>query len=278
MTTHDGITAHYTPDDALARIRAGLESLGKSPGRVGIADLGPVDEFHIGGRPATADLGERMGLTRDQRLLDIGCGLGGSARFFAETFGCPTVGIDLTPAYVELARELTAWTGLSARASFEVGSATDMPFTDASFDAAVLIHVGMNIADKRALFAETARVLAPGARFGLYDVLRTGPGEIGYPVPWASTPENSFLADLETYTEALEAAGFELIGVRERQAFALEFFAAMRERAAGAGAPPPLGLHILMGRNTPEKIENIVAALSAGSIAPVEMILEKRRV
>ena len=86
-----------------------------------------------------------------------------------------------------------------------------MPFADRSFDGAYMMHVGMNIEDKAALCAEVSRVLRPGARFGIYDVMRTGDGEIAYPVPWATTAATSFLAQPAQYRQALEAAGFSVI-------------------------------------------------------------------
>jgi ubiquinone/menaquinone biosynthesis C-methylase UbiE len=61
-----------------------------------------------------------------------------------------------------------------------------MPFPDRSFDGAYMLHVGMNIEDKEKLASEVARVLRPGSVFGIYDVMRTGPGELAYPVPWAA--------------------------------------------------------------------------------------------
>ena len=98
-------------------------------------------------------------------MLDIGSGLGGPARHFAEMFGAHVTGIDLTQEYVDVANELTRRCGLAERAVFSQASALDLPFTRNSFDRASLIHVGMNIADKATLFAEVRRVLEPGALF-----------------------------------------------------------------------------------------------------------------
>ena len=273
MSIETNVAAHYAATtDLLAAIEAGLTAMGKTPSTVGVDDLGPVDEFHIGGRPATVELCDRLGVTDVAHVLDIGCGIGGTPRLMASTFGCKVTGLDLTPEYVEVARVLTNWTGLDDRVGFEVGSALDMPFDGASFDAGTMLHVGMNISDKQALFAEIRRVLRPGARFGVYDVMRTMDGEITFPVPWSTDGTTSFVAGVPGYETALGRAGFEIETVRNRRERALEFFTGMRRRNERTGGPPPLGLHLIIGSDTPQKVSNMIDALTAGTIAPVEII------
>lgn len=275
MSVEASITRHYAASDLLSAIEAGMAALGKSPETVGIDDLGPVDEFHIGGRAATTELCERVGIVAEAEVLDVGSGIGGTARHVASTFGCQVAGLDLTPDYVEVARTLTEWTDLTDQVRFEVGNALDMPFEDGSFDAATLIHVGMNIEDKAALFEEVARVLRPGARLGLYDIMSTAEAEVAFPVPWAPDASVSFLAPLAAYRDMLESAGFEVEELRDRRDFALEFFGAMKQRMAEQG-PPPLGLHVIIGSETPQKIANMVEAIGAGVVAPVEVICRRR--
>ena len=132
----------------------------------------------------------------------------------------------------------------------------------------------MNIADKAALFAEVARVLAPGARFGVYDVMQAGEEPIAFPVPWATQPSESHLAPPADYARALSEAGFEIVAERDRSEMAFEFFARLRARAQDG--PPPLGLHLVMGADAPTKIANMVANLEARRIAPVEIIARRR--
>jgi len=158
----------------VAAIRDGLGKLGKTPATVTVDDLAPVDEFHIGGRQASEAFLAQLALTPNQRVLDIGCGLGGSARFAATRYGCEVTGIDLTGAFVDTGKVLCDWVGLADRVSLLQGSALDMLFESGAFDAAYMLHVGMNIADKRQLCADVHRVLRPGACFGIYDLMRTG--------------------------------------------------------------------------------------------------------
>src|SRR5262249_10542157 len=143
-----------------------------------------VDEFHIGGRKASADFLDQLSFNDQTKVLDVGCGLGGPARFVAHRYGSQVTGIDLTPEYVETRNRLCKWVGLAERISLHQGSALAMPFMEASFDGAYMMHVGMNIEDKETLASEVARVLRPGSVFGIYDVMRTGFGELAFPVPW----------------------------------------------------------------------------------------------
>lgn len=274
VTTEDEVVRHWSHGSLESAIRDGLAATGRSLDSVQPEDLAAVDELHMGGHEATVSLAERMRLGPDMSLLDIGSGLGGPARFFARQFGCTVVGIDLTPEYVAVAEALTRMVGSTGRVMFRVGSATDLPFDDATFDAATLVHVGMNVPDKDRLCAAAARVLKPGGVFAVYEVMRTGDGALAFPVAWADTTATSFLADPAAYRRALEAAGFAVITERDRRDLALEVFRRMRARIAESG-PPPLGLHIHLGPEAPRKVANMIAGLERGIVAPVEMICRR---
>lgn len=269
------VERHYTHGHLIRAITEGLAALGKAPDTVAVDDLGSVDEFHIGGRTATDDLMKQLHLGKDVHVLDVGSGLGGAARFVASHYGCLVTGVDLTEEYVEAARTLSEWTRLDELLRFRHGSALDMPFADAEFDRAYMLHVGMNVADKTALFAEVARVLKPGAIFAVYDVMRVGDGSLTFPVPWAATPDINALATPDVYKAALRASRFQLEAERNRHALAVEFFRTLRARMAGAGGPPPLGLHLVMGPDAPTKVANMMSSIERGIIAPVELIARR---
>jgi ubiquinone/menaquinone biosynthesis C-methylase UbiE len=270
MELEQSVANHYTHGSLESAIWQALAASGKDLDRLAPSDLTPVDEFHIGGRQATADLAAQLELPPDAHLLDIGSGLGGASRYFAHERGCRVTGIDLTEEFVRVAEALSGRVGLSGRVSYRQASALDLPFSSGSFDGAYMLHVGMNIEAKSALFAEIRRVLRPGAAFGVYDVMRASEGELSFPVPWAASADTSFLETV-AYHRLLEAAGFAIRKERNRRAFAIEFFAEMRARAAQSGGPPPLGLHILMGETAPQKIANMIDNLQRGLIAPVEL-------
>ena len=255
MGNDQSVARHYTHGSLEQAVLAGLAASGKDIDHLVPADLSPVDEFHIGGRQATIEFADQLGIRPGLHLLDIGSGLGGPSRYFAQERGCRITGIDLTDEYVRVAESLAKRVKLADRVAYRQGSATDLPFAQGSFDGAYMLHVGMNIADKAKLFAAARRVLKPGGVFGIYDVMRgAGDGELKFPVPWASSPDTSFVETPATYRRLLEEAGFAVRKERDRREFAVEFFRQMRERAtAGGGQPAPLGLHIPMGASAPRR-------------------------
>ena len=273
MKLEQSVARHYTHGSLDQAILEALTAVGKDLDRLAPSDLAPVDEFHIGGRQATADLAAQVGFGSGLHLLDIGCGLGGASRYFVHERGCQVTGIDLTEEYIRVAEALARRVGLENRASYRHGSALDLPFAPQTFEGAYMLHVGMNIDDKKKGFAEVRRVLKPGGSFAIYDVMReSGAGELSFPVPWATSPEASFVESAATYRRLLEGAGFAVEKERSRREFAIEFFRQMRARAAETGGPPPLGLHILMGTSAPQKVANMIDNLERRLIAPTEIV------
>jgi SAM-dependent methyltransferase len=268
-----GVANHYARSNLVAAIREGLARLGKTESTVTAEDLAPVDEFHIGGREATEDAARRLALAASDRVLDIGCGLGGPARQIAARYGCHVTGIDLTRDYIEAGNILSGWLQLESLVSLQCGDALALPFADGSFTAAYMLHVGMNVADKRALFAEVARVLREEGRFAIFDVMRTAEGDLRYPLPWASTADMNAIGSPGQYREALLNAGFDIVSERERRDVALAYFA--RQQAQTAAGPAPLGVHTLMGGRRPEMVRNMSESISVGRISPVELIARK---
>ena len=271
MTVEQTVAQHYTHGSLEAAILDGLRRSGKDPDRLDPDDLAAGDEFHIGGRQATVEFADQLGLRADMELLDIGSGIGGPARYFAHQRKCRVTGIDLTDEYVRVATALSQRVGLADELKFVQGSALALPFPPASFDGAYMLHVGMNIGDKATLFAQVKRALKPGGFFGVYDVMRIGAGDLAFPVPWARTAESSFVAAVDDYRRLLRDAGFAVQKERERRAFAIEFFKKMQARVAESG-PPPLGLHVVMGADFSQKVSNLLANLENGLLAPVELI------
>lgn len=275
MNREQDISRHYEHGALEEAILDALKSAGKDIDGLVHGDLAAIDEFHIGGRQATMDLAAQLDLPRGARVLDVGSGIGGSSRYFASEYGWRVDGIDLTPEYVRVAESLSRRVGLGNAVSYRQASATALPFADATFDGAYLLHVGMNIADKKTAFAEVRRVLKPGAVFGIYDVMRETThedgGDFAYPVPWSTAPETNFIDTADAYKQLLAGAGFRVDKERSRRDFALEFFRQMRQRMAQGGPPAP-GLPILMGATAPQKVANMMAMLERGLIAPTEIV------
>src|SRR6266852_4033283 len=201
---------HYRATGLTERLKTALMALGPEDQRLTPQQLGGLDQFHTRGLAASAELGKLAGITADMSVLDVGSGVGGPARFLAGTCGCRVTGVDLSEPFVEAARYLTGRTGQDGQVSFETASALALPFHDGVFDAVLLQHVAMNIADRARLYREIRRVLKAGGRFAIFDVVSNG-GEPHYPVPWARTPATSFLLTAAATRETIEPAGFRTL-------------------------------------------------------------------
>ena len=275
MSYDKTVSEHYSHGGLLAAIETSVRKLGKTIDQVTIEDLAPVDEFHIGGRQATDHLLDQLKFSAKDHILDVGCGLGGAARYIANKLNNRVTGIDLTEEYIEVGKALCTWVGLDDRVQFHQGSALAMPFEDETFDGAIMLHVGMNIDAKQPLFTEVYRVLRPGATFAVYDVMQINPGELAYPVPWATDRSTSKLATPDQYCDALTGAGFSTAKEQVRRDFAIDFFNRIKSKNDAAKGPAPIGLHLLMQESTALKIQNMIENIAKNLIAPVEMIAQK---
>ena len=265
----DQVSRFYSgPGGLVAAIGAALDSSDLDRTALRPADLAPVDEFHIRGRAASLEIIEALDPDADSHVLDLGSGLGGPARTLVEVTGCTVTGVDLTPDFCEVATALSEWTGLSGRTRFFVGDATATGLPDAAVDAAMTVHVAMNIADKPALYAEAFRVLRPGGRFVVYDVLQGEGGDVHYPVPWANDPSTSFLATREEMRELLTAAGFEITSEVDSSDESLVWFQQVRARIERDG-PPPVTFAAFLGEGFGQMAANQVANLAERRIRTV---------
>jgi ubiquinone/menaquinone biosynthesis C-methylase UbiE len=269
------VSTHYQHGSLIKVIEEGFNHQGKAPSDISLDDMSVIDEFHIGGRQASEEFLAQLQLQERSLVLDVGCGLGGPARFVAARFGCLVSGIDLTNEYVDTGNILSNWVGLHKKVVLQQGSAMALPFPDGQFDAAYMMHVGMNIVDKKSLFVEVFKVLKPDGIFGIYDVMQIGSGEMQYPAPWAASKNTSSLASPQDYQTGLKEAGFNILATRERGDFAIEFFENMKRRMAETTADPALGLHVLMGDDAKTKVANVLQSIKEGSIAPVELIAQR---
>ena len=167
----EGVRDHYRATGLTERLKTALAVFGPEDQRLVPKQLAGLDQFHTRGIVATAELAKLAGITADMAVLDIGSGVGGPARLLAATCGCRVTGVDLSEPFVDAARYLTARTGQSGQVAFETGDALNLPFDAGRFDAVLLQHVAMNIADRTRLYREIRRVLKPGGRFATYDVV-----------------------------------------------------------------------------------------------------------
>jgi ubiquinone/menaquinone biosynthesis C-methylase UbiE len=231
--------------------------------------LAALDQFHTRGLAATAELAALAGITAGMSVLDVGAGIGGPARFLAATTGCQVTGVDLSEPFVEAARYLSERTGQSGQVSFQTASALELPFDDGGFDAVLLQHVAMNIADRVRLYREIRRVLKSGGRFATFDIVSTG-GEPHYPVPWARTPQTSFLLTAAATGEAIQRAGFRTLAWQDDTEAAKTWFAQLR----ASGPPPSPNLGVVMGPDFAQLAANLGRNLMEGRLGVLTAVFE----
>jgi ubiquinone/menaquinone biosynthesis C-methylase UbiE len=131
MAESADVQAHWTRPGVLARIDAALTELGHDPQNLNAEILATLEHLHSGGLATTRDQAKRVAITEDSRVLDVGCGIGGPARYLAHT-----------------ARVLTKRCKLADRVKLRLGNALDLPYSEQTFDVVWCQNVSMNIADK----------------------------------------------------------------------------------------------------------------------------------
>lgn len=271
MTIETEVAQHYGKAGIAERILAALQAANQP---VTVDALSVLDHFHGRGIVATQELVAVLKPEPGEHLLDIGSGIGGPARWFAEKCGVRVTGVDLTPEFCAAAQALNLATGLADRITIKNGSALALPVPDSEFDRAYSQNVIMNIADKRQFYREAFRALKPGGLLALSN-LCAGNGEaLIYPVPWADTAETSFLATPREMEEDLGAAGFEIVSFRNTTAEVEAATRRNRERLEG-GALPPLGTHLILGEQLRQMQINSSLNLEQGRVATVEALARK---
>lgn len=259
------INAQYGRGDLLDRIKSALTAAGKNIGDISREDLAPIEEFHIGGREETRNLAAMGNFKDGDHVLDIGAGLGGPARTLAGEYGCIVTGIDLTEEYCATASELSRKVGMESKTKFLVGDALDLQFDDNSFEVVWMQHVGMNIEDKRRLYSGIYRVLKPGGRFLFHEIFLGNSKQLDFPVFWADSPQINHLVTDDDFKKILFDLNFKEGAWIDVSAKATAWFGSMLERIKKEG-PPPLGLGVIVGKDTPTKAKNMFANLSDGRI------------
>lgn len=268
------IADHWGSGDVYGRIVSALERSSKSLDSLTVEDLAPVDHFHARGFPATVELGDRLPIEPGDHVLDIGCGLGGPARYFAQRFGCRVSGIDITGPFVEAGRKLTGLVGLDDRVEINQADAQALPYGDQVFDGAYAQHVMMNVADRPRAFAEAWRVLKPDGFFALTEHGLGPVGEPLHPVPWSEDGSGEWLVTPAQTWELLDAAGFIQIEIDDTGPEYLEAYRRVLALAEEE-APPRLGTHLLLGENAHAKVRNAARNIEEGRTHPVRVLCRK---
>ena len=269
----DLVREHYEAgvgeqEELLAKVSAAVDSF---PGQIATpAQFAGMDQFHVGGLAATAELASRADVRPGMTILDAGSGLGGPARHLAQTFGCDVIGIDLSPAYVAVANLLSDRAGLAGKATFRVGDLSQLPFENAALDLVWTQHVVMNIRDRDGFYGEVWRVLKPRARFCFYDVIATDHAvPPHFPVPWASSPAASTLLTMDETLAALAKAQLHRVSLEDVTEGARGWAAAQQSSVS-----PGIGPALLVGPGMAEMLANLRRNLSEKRVRLVMGVFE----
>lgn len=275
MNSDRDIAGHYSNERLLELLFTSLIEDGADPENLTLCDLAPYDQFHGRGMDATKEVADALNCQPNERVLDIGCGIGGPARYFAHRFGCHVTGIDLTRSFVDTARELNVRTGMVDTVTVEQCNALSMPFKDGSFHAAYSMNVSMNIADKIGFYAEAYRVLIPGGTLVLSELSKGEVGEVMYPTPWARTSSESFLATLEETKNGLAETGFDLVDVRDTAEESIAYGIRAKAMVDRGEKPPHRAVQLIHGSIAMAAMRNTATAVRERAAVPIEIVCKK---
>lgn len=274
LQMHSPIEQHYHQENLYEAIIAAFQNTGIEPKDITRQLLSAADEFHVRGREVTAELAQKTTLQPGMRVLDVGCGIGGPARFLAGEFGCHVTGIDLTPEYTRTAGLLSRLTSQEEQTNFIVADALQLPFEKESFDRVWTQHVQMNIADKKKFYQEIHRVLKPGGQFIYYDIFSANDEPIHFPVPWAGHSSLSHLITTADLKQLLNDTGFSFIERVDQTVAGIQFLEKLRARIQQQGLPE-VSLKLVVNENFEEKFSNLYENFIEGKICLESGICQK---
>lgn len=261
-TLRRGVEDHYGDSTGLAeRVLGALREQGIDPASVPFDEIPAHDELHLRGRAATVELAELGNLAGPLTVLDLGSGLGGSARFLAARFHCRVVGADLTQEFCRSASTLSAAFGMRQLTHFTRADATRLPFADDSFPVVWTQHTQMNVMDKAAFYREALRVLEPGGQFLFHDIFAAADEAPEFPLPWAPRPELSHLVPADRVAAFLREKDLQCVQWRDRT---LPTIAWLRDLIARADRA------VMMRASREQKMGNVLSALESGKLQVVQ--------
>jgi sarcosine/dimethylglycine N-methyltransferase len=264
------VRAQYAATGLVDRVRQALAAVAPESAVLTPEQLAALDQFHTRGLAATVELAEAMALQAGDRVLDLGCGLGGPARVLASRFGVRVTGVDLSPPYIEMGRHLNERCGLETSVDLMIGDALAPPVGETRFDAVVMQHVAMNVEDRQSLYGASFGVLRPGGQLAIYDVV-CGDGELIFPVPWSREPTTSHLLSADETAKSIEVAGFKIELWQDETEKALSWFA----QVASRGGPPSPHLGLVIGSDFPIVAGNLARNVREGRVRIVMALARK---
>ena len=273
------LNKQYGHQELEQRILEGLKASGCNLDDLSCDDLAPIDHFHIRGKPASLELARLAGIQSGLKVLDVGGGIGGSARMLANEFGCQVTVLDITQVFCDIGTMLTARTGLKDRVDFQQGDAMTLPFPDNSFDIVWTQHSSMNIPDKPRMYQEVRRVLNADGRLAMYEIMAGAVTPVLFPVPFAADDALSFLLPPNEVCSIIEKSGFNKIKWQDVTTLSMKWytdnFSGFSDRAANRTPLPSLGLHLLFGDHVYEIMRNFIPNLEENRMTVIAAVFDK---
>lgn len=273
--SYAAVEKHYRDSSDLGtRLRDLLHEAGIVAGSISPDNVAGLDQFHVGGIAATADLAELLPITRKAKVLDVGSGLGGPSRYLAYRFGCHVCGVELLESYCQTARMIARLMKLEEDVSYQQADALNLPFPDHSFDIVWTQHVVMNIQDRVSLYNELRRVVKPNGYLAFHDVVQSQGGPLHFPVPWAWDASLNHLLTADETHAILKDSGFENHVWEDVTANTLDWFG-NRERNHVLARKPRLDLQTVMGDGFPTMLRNYRRNLEENRCSVLQAVLQR---
>lgn len=177
--------------------------------------LFPFDQIHYHGTDAVKHAAEKLQLTPESRVLDIGSGLGGPARFLAHTVGCHVTALDIQDGMHTIASDLTRRAGLAEKVTHVLGDALSYPFPDAGFDAVVSWLAIHQIPDRPRLLERLRQALRPGGWLYVEDLYARAPFRGDEVADVKQVLYGVTMTGVEEYEREVNGAGLTVVEMSE---------------------------------------------------------------
>jgi SAM-dependent methyltransferase len=260
----------------LDRIERGLAAQGIGPqAPIRPEQLFALDQWHYHGTEAIAAAAQALGLTAKSRVLDVGAGVGGPARYLAHTVGCHVTALELQPALHAIGADLTRRSGLGDRVTHVRGDALTHDLPDGRFDAVVSFLAIVHIPDRPRLFARLVRALAPGGGCFIEDLCRRAPFASNDLPDLRDVVCANTITGQDDYARDLRDAGFGDVAVTDLTPdwapFAAERLATWRHNHAAYAAVHGEGAY-----QAQELFYSVIARLyDSGSLGGVRLVARR---
>jgi len=206
---HAYILEHWKKRGDVSALDARLEARGIPTDNPPIESLASEDQLHVGGLDALRLFADWVGLEAGSKVLDLGAGLGGPARWLASERGVEVTAVELSPELSAAAVDLTGRCGLSDRITHVCADVVEFEESE-QFDLVWLQHVDMHVAEKAALYDTARNALTEGGRVVWHDWLAGPGGEPRWPLFWSADGSGSCVVSEERFRETVGEAGLEL--------------------------------------------------------------------